>query len=108
MNLPESFAGEERVFAEPWQAQAFALAVALHKKGAFTWAEWAAALSAQLKGPDHGGGGENYYAAWLAALEALTTAKGLIAAPELSTRKADWAQAYKHTPHGKPVELATR
>ena len=105
MNPPEDFAGDARVFEEPWQAQAFALTVELHKQGAFTWTEWAAALSAQLRGPDHGGGGEHYYTAWLAALEALTTEKGLIDAPELSTRKADWAEAYEHTPHGKPVAL---
>ena len=102
MNPPEGFAGEERVFEEPWEAQAFALAVALHKQGAFTWTEWASALAAQLRGCDH------YYAAWLTALEILTTQKGLVDAPALATRKADWADAYEHTPHGKPVALAER
>ena len=105
MTPPDAFAAEDRVFEEPWQAQAFALTVQLHKQGAFTWAEWAAALSAQLHGPDHGGGGERYYAAWLAALESLTVAKGLVDTPSLATRKADWAHAYEHTPHGKPVVL---
>ena len=102
-HLPRDNSGP--VFAEPWQAQAFALTVQLHKQGAFTWTEWASALSAQLHGPDHGGGGEQYYAAWLAALEALTVAKGLVDTPALATRKADWAHAYEHTPHGKPVVL---
>ena len=37
------------VFAEPWQAQAFALAVKLSEEGYFTWKEWAAALAAELK-----------------------------------------------------------
>lgn len=105
MNRPEDFAADERVFAEPWQAQAFALTVELHKQGRFTWTEWAAALSTQLRGDDHGGGGEHYYAAWLAALEGLTKQKGLVDAPALATRKADWAEAYEHTPHGKPVTL---
>ncbi|MBA3810451.1 MAG: nitrile hydratase accessory protein, partial [Caulobacteraceae bacterium] len=57
------------VFEEPWQAQAFALAVQLNGEGAFTWSEWAEALSAALRagaGPD---GGSGYYACWLAALE---------------------------------------
>lgn len=57
------------VFAEPWQAQAFALAVKLSEDGYFTWKEWAAALA---------------------------------------ERKAAWADAYRHTPHGKPVELRRR
>ena len=90
------------MFAEPWQAQAFALTVELHKQGAFTWTEWARALSAHLHGTD------NYYAAWLAALETLTTQKGLVDAPALATRKADWVDAYHHTPHGKPVALRAR
>ena len=104
MTPPEGFAADARVFEDPWQAQAFALVVELHARGAFTWSEWAAALSAQLHGPDHGGG-ESYYAAWLAALETLSVGKGLVDSPALARRKADWAQAYAHTPHGEPVEL---
>ena len=42
--------GTGPVFAEPWQAQAFALVVRLHAEGAFTWTEWAAALSDALAG----------------------------------------------------------
>src|SRR5436190_12475375 len=34
------------VFAEPWQAQAFALAVKLSEQGHFTWKEWAQGLAA--------------------------------------------------------------
>ena len=37
------------VFDEPWQAEAFAMTVALHERGLFSWAEWAAALSAEVK-----------------------------------------------------------
>ena len=40
----------EPVFAEPWQAQAFAMALALHQRGLFTWSEWADALSTQIVG----------------------------------------------------------
>ena len=92
------------VFAEPWQAQAFALAVQLSAEGAFTWPEWAAALAAELAG-DPADDGARYYEHWVATLERLATAKGLSAAAELAERKADWAEAYRHTPHGKPVEL---
>ena len=32
------------VFSEPWQAEAFALAVSLNERGIFTWSEWAQIL----------------------------------------------------------------
>jgi nitrile hydratase accessory protein len=105
--LPRDTGGP--VFAEPWEAQAFALAVKLSEQGHFTWKEWAAALAAQLKAaadrsePDDG---SRYYHHWLAALERLVAAKGLSNASELSVRKEAWAEAYRQTPHGKPVELS--
>lgn len=98
----------EPVFAEPWQAQAFALAVKLSEQGHFTWTEWAAALANELKlaasrgEPDDG---SHYYHHWLAALENLVTAKGLANQASLVARKEAWAEAYRRTPHGKPVEL---
>jgi len=96
------------VFAEPWQAQAFALAVKLSEAGNFTWKEWAAALADQLKAAEARGepdDGTHYYEHWLATLERLVTAKGLTDEYALSERKEAWADAYRHTPHGKPVEL---
>ena len=97
------------VFAEPWQAQAFALAVNLSEQGLFTWKEWAAALADELKAaaargePDDG---SRYYHHWLAALERLLIAKALADPEALPARKEAWAEAYRRTPHGKPVELA--
>ena len=97
------------VFAEPWQAQAFALAVKLSAQGHFTWKEWAATLadvlaSAAARGePDEG---THYYEHWLTALERLVTAKGLTDEQELRKRKEAWADAYGHTPHGQPIELS--
>ena len=101
--LPRDEAGP--VFAEPWQAQAFALALQLHAQGAFAWTEWAQALSERLKaaGPDDEG--SRYYEHWLATLEDLVTAKALASGPELGARKDAWAQAYRNTAHGRPVEL---
>jgi nitrile hydratase accessory protein len=99
---------EGPVFAEPWQAQAFALAVKLSEAGHFAWAEWAAALGAELAAaaargePDDG---SRYYEHWLAALERLVKAKGLAEGTALLARKDAWAAAYRNTPHGKPVEL---
>jgi len=96
------------VFAEPWQAQVFALAVKLSEAGCFTWKEWAAALAAELKAAADRGepdDGSRYYEHWTAALEKLVQAKGLLDAAALLERKDAWADAYRHTPHGKPIEL---
>src|SRR5213080_4303154 len=96
------------VFAEPWQAQAFALTVKLSEQGHFTWKEWAAALAAELQAAADRGepdDGSRYYEHWLAALEGLVTAKGLADPAALITRKAAWTDAYRTTPHGRPVEL---
>jgi nitrile hydratase accessory protein len=99
---------EGPVFAEPWQAQAFAIAVKLSDEGHYTWKEWAAALADQLQAAARRGepdDGSRYYEHWLAALETLVTAKGLADPAALQARKAAWADAYRHTPHGQPVAL---
>src|SRR6186997_1147374 len=96
------------VFAEPWQAQAFALAVKLSEQGHYTWKEWAAALSDQLRAAERRGepdDGSRYYEHWLAALETLVARKGLADPAALITRKEAWTEAYRSTPHGRPVEL---
>ena len=96
------------VFGEPWQAAAFALAVSLSQQGHFSWKEWAAALADELRvstargEPDDG---SHYYHCWLATLERLIVAKGISRSEELHSCKEAWADAYRRTPHGKPVEL---
>lgn len=105
-NLPRDRG--EPAFREPWEASAFALVVSLSAQGHFTWSEWAASLARELKAsaargePDDG---SRYYHCWLAALEQLVVAKGLSRGAELRACKDAWAEAYEHTPHGKPVEL---
>jgi nitrile hydratase accessory protein len=105
-SLPRDEGGP--VFAEPWQAQACALAVRLSAQGHFTWKEWAAALADELKtAADRGepDDGSSYYHHWLAALERLVVAKHLSDPAAMLARKEAWAEAYRRTPHGKPVEL---
>lgn len=109
-DLPPSIPRDEDgpVFAEPWQAQAFALAVRLSAQGHFTWKEWAAALADELKSAADRGepdDGSRYYEHWLAALERLVAEKALSNPDEMLARKEAWADAYRHTPHGKPVAL---
>jgi nitrile hydratase accessory protein len=98
----------EPVFAEPWQAHAFALAVSLSESGLFTWSEWSAVLAAELAEADRRGepdDGSGYYQHWLAALERLVAAKRLVSPPSLLARKEKWAEAFRRTPHGTPVTL---
>ena len=99
---------EPDVFREPWEAQAFALAVRLSEQGYFTWKEWAAALAEELQSASNRGepdDGTHYYEHWLAALERLVAARGLTDPAELAARKPAWIQAYERTPHGRPVQL---
>ena len=100
---------EGPVFREPWEAQAFAMAVALYERGAFSWTEWAAALAVEIKAAQAQGDpdtGETYYRHWLAALEKLVAAKALASAADLARRRDQWDRAARATPHGQPVELA--
>ena len=99
---------EGPVFAEPWEAQAFAMAVKLSQQGHFSWKEWAAALAAELKAAADRGepdDGSHYYQHWVSALEKLVEEKGITDALTLSKRKQDWVDAYHRTPHGKPILL---
>ena len=112
MNAPEALAlpglpkdSDGPVFAEPWQAQAFALALRLHAEGVFTWSEWAAALSQALAG-DPEDDGSRYYHHWVEALEAMAASRSLVNLTELAARKTAWEQAYQNTPHGSAVALA--
>src|SRR6266436_2070439 len=82
------------VFAEPWQAQAFAMAVRLSAEGHFTWKEWSAALAAELAAAsarEEADDGSEYYHHWLAALENLVTSKGLTDTAALFERREAWA-----------------
>jgi nitrile hydratase accessory protein len=99
---------EGPVFREPWQAQAFAMAVALHERGLFTWSEWAAALAAQISQAQAAGDpdtGETYYSHWLATLENLVAEKGVTTPDNLHRYRDAWDHACDRTPHGQPIVL---
>jgi nitrile hydratase accessory protein len=68
------------VFAEPWQAQAFAMALALHQRGVFTWTDWATLLGEEIQKARANGDpddGSTYYRHWLATLERVVALKGI-------------------------------
>ncbi|MBS0537354.1 MAG: nitrile hydratase accessory protein [Proteobacteria bacterium] len=96
------------VFREPWEAQAFAMALALHERKVFTWPEWAATLAAEIKRAQAAGDpdtGETYYRHWLNALERLVSEKGVASAQTLTRYQEAWDHAADRTPHGVPIEL---
>jgi nitrile hydratase accessory protein len=96
------------VFREPWEAAAFAMALALHERGLFTWPEWAATLADEIKRAQAAGDpdtGETYYRHWLNALERLVAAKGVTDAHTLACYRDAWDHAAGRTPHGVPIEL---
>lgn len=103
--LPCSAEGDP-VFAEPWQAEAFALTVHLHERGLFTWSEWAEALSTEVKRPHRNPDGHDYYDAWVEALSSLLENKGIADAGTILGLQHSWQRAAEATPHGKPIELA--
>ncbi len=96
------------VFQAPWEAEAFAMVLALHERQVFSWTEWASVLAdaifqAQQEGdPDIG---DTYYLHWLSALENIVLAKGVGAPDQLQGLAEAWRQAALTTPHGMPIEL---
>jgi nitrile hydratase accessory protein len=96
------------VFAEAWQALAFAMTIELSHQGRFTWSEWAQALAAEIAAAQARGDadlGDTYYHHWLAALERLVAAKDLLSADDLAARKDAWRDAAEHTEFGQPIVL---
>ena len=112
-DAPAHFSGQPRddsgpVFREPWEAQAFAITLALHQRGVFSWTEWAEALANQIRMAQADGDadlGDTYYRHWLAALEALVAAKGASSTDELTRYQHAWGHAAERTPHGRSIEL---
>jgi nitrile hydratase accessory protein len=94
---------EEQVFAEPWQAQVFAMTVVLHERGLFTWPEWAQALSRRVR--DGATDGSDYYACWAAALEDVLDSRGVASTDAVDRTTQAWHDAAARTPHGQPIEL---
>ena len=100
---------EGPVFREPWEAQAFAMALALHERGLFTWPQWAATLADEIKRAQAAGdpdSGNTYYRHWLNALERLVGEKDVASGAALTRYREAWRRAAERTPHGTPIALA--
>jgi nitrile hydratase accessory protein len=105
-SIPRDAAGP--VFREPWEAQAFAMTLALHERKLFTWTEWAAALADEITRAQESGDpdtGETYYRHWLAALERIVAEKNITDRATLARYHDAWDHAADRTPHGHAIEL---
>jgi nitrile hydratase accessory protein len=99
------------VFREPWEAQAFAMTLALHEKGLFAWAEWATMLGDTIKSAQATGDpdtGDTYYHHWLATLERMVAEKAVSIQADLASYRDAWERAAARTPHGQPIELQSK
>ena len=102
---------EGPVFREPWEAQAFAMVVALHERGLFSWDEWAVMLGEEIKAAQRAGdpdSGATYYHHWLSALERMVAHRGIADRAALKRCRDAWDRAADRTPHGAPIELSAR
>lgn len=92
----------EAPFEEPWQAQLFALTVAMNEAGHFTWSEWAATFGPMVQEAP----ATAYWHIWSDALIAMLDACRVAQADEIQAIAAQWQAAARATPHGQPIELA--
>ena len=99
---------QQPVFAEPWEAHAFAIAVKLSERGLFKWSEWTNTLAKEIKEAKEQGNpdfGNTYYKFWLSALETILLEKNILKKSDLKSMMEQWRRAYLSTPHGNPVKL---
>ena len=83
MSSPEPIPGQpqadgELVFAAPWQARTFAMAVQLNQSGLFEWKEWAAQLAhniAEFEKQNTIKDSDAYYRLWQETLEQIVAGK---------------------------------
>jgi len=100
---------EGPVFAQPWEAQLFAMVLELARQGVFSWAEWTKMLGAEIAAVRERGetdSGTTYYRHWLATLGQLLSEKGVVQDSDVQSRMTQWREAYLNTPHGQPIQLA--
>jgi nitrile hydratase accessory protein len=92
-------------FAEPWQAQAFAMAVHMRDRGLIAWSDFSTALAEEIAAAAEDYTPDRYYDCWLDALERLVIRAGLAEPDALHDLEHAWEDAYRRTPHGQPVSL---
>jgi len=76
----------ELVFEAPWEGRAFGMAVAMHEGAHFDWEDFRRRLIARIAEADAAGDASTYYERWVAALEELLAARGIVSRAELDER----------------------
>ena len=100
--------GDGPLFREPWEAQSFAMVLALYSTGLFQWREWASMLAEEIARAQAAGDpdmGRTYYRHWQAALERMIVERGLSDVQTIERYRGAWMHAARRTPHGVPIEL---
>lgn len=94
-------------FQAPWQAQAFAMVVALRRSGQLGGQEWANTFGRQIGShpEDATCRDAQYYLDLISALEALVTQRGMTDEASLARYRRGWERAIRRTPHGQPIKL---
>lgn len=88
-------------FDAPWQAQLFAMTVALNEAGLFNWSEWAEMFGPKVQTVE----AEAYWSMWSEALIEMLQSRGITDACQVAQLTAEWQAAAHATPHGQPIAL---
>ena len=110
MKQLDYFSREEiqKPFDEPWHAELFAITVHLSERNLFSWAEWTDAIGEKISSVKLRrsiDGSDDYYNLWLQALIELISNKGITDAEAILDVQNRWADAFRNTPHGKPIKI---
>lgn len=107
---------EGPVFNAPWEATAFAMAVKLCEAGHFTWNEWVASFSKEIKSFEEKGiydpasdDARHYYEIWLSTLEKMISQKGMFDKDTLDARHQyliDNPVPHDHVARREPICVA--
>lgn len=89
----------EQVFEMPWEARAFGIAVALNEGGEYDWRDFSAGLAAAISAAEQEDASSGYYERWLAALEKLAVARGLVSQEEVDARDVEYTSGVRVDHH---------
>jgi nitrile hydratase accessory protein len=109
--LEQEPSAENRVFEEPWEGRAFALATALHERGAFAWPDFQRRLVEEIEAWNAVNDVDDtysYYRLWLRALERLIDESELCDLGGLDTRVDELGRAnpgHDHVARRQPIAV---
>ena len=110
MTRRSNYLGDEiyRPFEQPWHAEVFAVTIHLSEANLFSWVEWTQTLGQHISAAYTMrviNGSDDYYQVLLHALIDLLSVKEVADLETIASMQNRWADAYRNTPHGEPVNL---